>query len=76
MVLHLVNLTNASACHPAAGGPVPVGPLRVHVQLSDDVPGKAARFLVSERQVAMSLENGWVRFDVPSVTDHEVVVIS
>ena len=75
LILHLVNLTNEGAWRAPIDELIPVGPLHVKVRLQHGIQAGAARMLVSGRQVKTSVEQGWAVFDVPSVEDHEVVVI-
>lgn len=75
MILHLVNLTSAATWRAPAEELIPVGPLRVKIRLADDVRGGRLRLLVSGRQTVPETADGWCRFEVAPVTDHEVVVI-
>ena len=74
-VLHLVNLTSAGAWRAPVDELIPVGPLRVRLRLPSGVPGRSLRLLVSGRAAPVVTQAGWSRFEVPSVLDHEVVVI-
>jgi len=75
LILHLVNLTNTGAWRPPVHELIPVGPLRIQVKLPDGVAGKKARLLVSGAKAPASVRNGWSRFEVKSVLDHEVILI-
>ncbi|MCL5027132.1 MAG: Tat pathway signal protein [Chloroflexi bacterium] len=75
LVLHLVNLTSAGTWRAPVHELVPVGPLRVRIQLPADVAGGSVRLLVSGSTVAPKIEAGWVGFEVPSISDHEVAVL-
>ena len=76
LILHVVSLTSAGTWRAPIHEILPVGPLRIRVQLPERVSGRAVRLLVAEQDVRLAKEDGWVCFDVPLVTDHEVVVIS
>lgn len=76
LILHLVNLTNAAAWRAPIDELIPVGPLKVKVKLPDGVPGRSAKLLVSAARPAFAARQGWATFELPSVLDHEVVVIS
>jgi hypothetical protein len=76
LILHLVNLSGAGTWRAPMHEFIAVGPLRVRVQLPEDVTGSSARLLVAEQDIPASRENGWVTVDSLSITDHEVVVIS
>jgi hypothetical protein len=73
LILHVVGLTGTgySPVHEL----IPVGPFRVEIELPEDVSGKRARFLVSEKEADSFVEEGRVRLEIPSVTGHEVVVV-
>ena len=76
LILHLVNLTSAATWRQPVHELIPIGPLRVRVRLPQDVRGGRARLLVSGRPVTADATAGWSRFEVNSILDHEVVVIS
>ncbi len=75
LILHLVNLTSAATWRAPIDALIPVGPLKVRVRLPRDLSPTAARFLVSTAKPLLTLAAGWATFEVPSVLDHEVVVI-
>jgi hypothetical protein len=74
-ILHLVNLTSAGTWRAPVDELIPVGPLRVTVRLPDDVRGRNARLLVAGGGAPVATRDGWGRFEVKSVLDHEVVVL-
>jgi hypothetical protein len=76
LVLHLVNLTNEGTWRAALDELIPIGPLQVRVKLPDDVKGKSLQLLVGKGKVSGAVQKGWARFEVKSVVDHEVIVIS
>jgi len=55
---------------------IPVGPIQVKVKLPEDVPGRGIRHLVSGTQMPLKSAKPWASFEVRSIADHEVVVIS
>jgi hypothetical protein len=75
-ILHLVNLTSAGTWRQPVHEFIPVGPLRVRVRLPDDVRGKNLRLLVSGRKVSVTGAKGWCRFELDSLLDHEVAVVT
>ena len=75
LILHLVNVTNAGAWRAPVHELIPVGPWRVQVELPDGVGGSKVRLLVSGSKPPVSVRNGWSRFEVKSVLDHEVILI-
>lgn len=76
LILHLVNLTSAGTWRAPVHELIPVGPLRVRVQLPPAVDGQAVRLLVAGSQIVPTVADGWAGFEVPSLTDHEVAVIA
>ena len=74
LILHLVNLTNAATWRAPMDDSIPVGPLQVRVQLPPDVRGHA-QCLVAARKPAVTMRDKWATFELPSVLDHEVVVL-
>lgn len=75
LILHLVNLTSAGTWRAPVHELIPVGPLRVRLHLPEDVAGRTARLLVADGAAAPAVGDGWLQLEVPSVTDHEVVVV-
>lgn len=73
LILHLVNLT-LSGTNPL-DELIPMGPYQVTVQLGGNGAVGTARALVAEADLAVSVEDGWARFTVPAIADHEVIVI-
>jgi hypothetical protein len=73
VIAHLVNLT-ATGRMPI-DELIPVGPLNFAVKLPEGVTGHRAKLLVSSKDVASAVSKGWARIEIPSVSDHEVVVI-
>jgi hypothetical protein len=49
--------------------------MRVRVLLPSDVATRKLRLLVSGQTIPVSVQAGWASFEVPSVLDHEVVLI-
>lgn len=76
LILHLVNLTSTATWRQPTEEFVPVGPVKVGIKLPDDVTGKKLQLLVSEENISAEIKDGWVQFILPSVSDHEVAVVS
>jgi len=76
MVLHLTNLTSAATWRQPVHELIPVGPVRVRIKLTKDVSGKNLKLLVSEQKASAAVEGGWTEFEIRSILNHEVVVIS
>ena len=76
LVLHLVNLTSTATWRQPTEEFIPVGPLKIGIKLPEDVTGKIHQLLVSKQNISTEIKDGWVSFTIPSITDHEVVVVS
>jgi hypothetical protein len=76
LILHLVNLTSAATWRQPTEEFIPVGPLKIGIKLPEDVTGKIHQLLVSKQNISAEIKDGWVSFTIPSITDHEVVVVS
>jgi hypothetical protein len=72
-VVHLLNWNFAGAWRaPVVEVPL-IGPYRIHLKN----PGaRRARLLVSGKESAVTLRDGWATAEVPSIAEHEVIVIS
>jgi hypothetical protein len=73
VIAHVVNLT-ATGRMPI-DELIPVGPMKFAVKLPDGVTGRHAKMLVSNKSAACAVSKGWARIEIPSVADHEVLVI-
>jgi hypothetical protein len=76
MILHLVNLTSTSAWNPPLDELIAIGPLKVSVKLSKGIAGKTIDLRVKKQKLDAQVSNGWARFTVNSILDHEMIVIS
>jgi hypothetical protein len=76
MILHVVNLTNAGTWRQPVHELISIGPLRVRIKLPPDLRGSRVRLLVSGRKVPVSASRGWCRFQLASLLDQEVVVLT
>jgi hypothetical protein len=76
LILHFVNLSNEAAWRAPLDEVIPIGPIQVKMRLPEDVPGTTIQFLVSGAKAPLTAAKPWVSFEVKSIGDHEVVVIS
>ncbi|MBE7170279.1 MAG: beta-galactosidase [Williamsia sp.] len=76
LVMHIVNLTSAATWRQPLDEFISIGPLKVKLKLPAQVGGKTAKALVSDQQIKATISNGFAEFKIPSVSDHEVVVVS
>jgi hypothetical protein len=75
LILHLVNLTSAGTWRAPVHELIPVGPLAVKVRVPQGFAANRLKMLVSGEAGPAAVIDGWVRFEVKSVHDHEVVVV-
>ncbi|MEP6948541.1 MAG: beta-galactosidase [Ginsengibacter sp.] len=76
LVLHVVNLTSTATWRQPLDEFISIGPLKIGVKLPGDVRGGNCRSLVAGQKIKVTIKDGWVRFEIKSLIDHEVVVIS
>lgn len=75
LILHLVNLSGAGAWRAPIHELIPVGPIAIELTLRGGATGQTVRLLVGGNEVAGRVSDGRVRFEVPTVVDHEVAVV-
>jgi hypothetical protein len=75
VIAHIVNLTATGRMPVTDEDLVPAGPLQFGVRLPAGVRGRSVRMLVGGRSVTPVLAGGWARITIPSVLDHEVLII-
>jgi hypothetical protein len=76
LIMHIVNLTNSATWRQPIHELVAVGPFKVRLKLPADAHGKNVKLLVDNKQVLPIVNNGWISFEVRSVLDHEMIVIT
>jgi len=76
MVLHLINLTNHNTWKEPLDELIPVGPLQVRVKLQSNLQGTHLQTLVSNQKLTGDVSNTYTSFELKSLLDHEVIVIS
>jgi Hypothetical glycosyl hydrolase 6 len=74
VLLHLVNLTNASTWRQPVHELIPVGPLLVKLRSPGDVKARRARLLVAGKTVSITQAGGLCQIQLQSLYDHELVV--
>jgi hypothetical protein len=75
LVLHFVNLTNAGTWRQPVDELIPVGPLSIRVRIPEGIAGNDINLLVSGKKLTSVINEGWSRFEINAVLDHEVAVI-
>jgi hypothetical protein len=76
LILHLVNLSNAATWRGPAEELMPVGPLDIRIQIPPGFSPVRLNLLVAGGQLDFKVEDKWIHFNLGSVVDHEVVVVS
>ena len=78
LVLHMVNLTSAGTWRTPVEELIKVGPLTVRLNLPEGVTGSGRLLLaVSGATTTPVLRQGrWVQFEVKSILDHEIAVLT
>lgn len=75
MTVHLVNLTNPMMMKGPVREFIPVGELRVRVRLPAGAKPKRIQLLAAGKTVAAEQDGEFLRVNVPSILDHEVIAI-
>ena len=75
IIAHVVNLSATGRMPVTDEDLIPAGPLQMRLRLPSGVRGRNVRMLVSDKPVNAAIDHGWARFTIPSILDHEVVVI-
>lgn len=76
IILHMVNLTSEATWRAPLHELIRVGPFKVKIRLPSRLTSAAARLLVSERELVLTLKGGTAAIEIESILDHEVIVIS
>jgi hypothetical protein len=76
MILHLTNLTSAGTWRAPVDEYIPVGPITINVKLSTNVNGEYPSLLVAGQRITAKVEDGWSKFQIASILNHEVVVLT
>ena len=75
LTVHLVNLTNPMMMKGPIRELYPVGPQQVTLRLPDGRTPRGVRLLVSKADVKPDVSGQTLSLTIPSITDHEVVVV-
>lgn len=75
LILHLINLSNEASWKAPMDELIPVGPVDVSVKLPRGLPGRSAHSLVTSGKLSPSVSNSWLRIQIQTIADHEVIVI-
>jgi hypothetical protein len=73
-ILHLLNSTSAGTWRAPTHELIPVGPLQFRVRVQGN-PTIKTLVTHTDSPLTCRIDSGWVSFELPSILDHEVVVI-
>lgn len=76
MILHIVNLSNSGAWRAPVDEYTSVGPFKIRVKLADGIKGRTINTLVTNQSIPVKVKDGYGFFELKSVLDHEVIVLS
>jgi hypothetical protein len=76
LIIHLVNLTNAATWRQPIDEYIPVGPIIVKVKLPEGLTGEFPNLMVAGQRITADVSDGWSRFQITSILNHELVIIN
>jgi len=76
LIIHLVNLTSAATWRQPLDEYIPVGSITVKVKLPGDVTGEFPNLMVAGQRIVADVSGGWSQFQITSILNHELVVLS
>jgi hypothetical protein len=74
-ILHLINLTNQNTWRQPLDELITVGPLFISIKKKQAVKGEI-HSLVSNKKLLARVSEDVISFEITSILDHEVIVIS
>jgi len=76
LIIHLVNLTNAGTWRQSVEEFIPVGPITVKVKLQAGMNGEFPNLMVAGQRIVANVADGWSQFQLSSILNHELVVLT
>ena len=76
MILHMVNLSNSATWRAPMDEYTAVGPFKVRVKLVNGIKGRTLNALVGKQLIPAEVKDGYSYFEVKSILDHEVIILS
>jgi len=76
MIMHVTNLTSAGTWRQPVHELIPIGPVSIRIKLGKDVKGDKLNLLVSGEKASAKVRDGWSEFQIKSILNHEVIVIT
>ncbi len=75
LIVHLLNLNNSGAWRPPLHEFVPVGPIKISINLPGDVKGDNVSTRVSNQELIGKKSAEKLKFEIESIKDHELIII-
>ena len=75
LILHVVNLTNAGTWRAPADELIPIGPLEVTIRVRQGIRPRTAKLLVAGGPGSVTAHGDWMAMRLPSILDHEVILL-
>ena len=75
LILHLVNLTSAGTWRAPVDELIPIGPLEVTIRVRQGIRPRTAKLLVAGGPGSVTAHGDWMAMRLPSILDHEVIVL-
>jgi len=76
LIIQLVNLTSAATWRQSLDEYIPVGPITVKVKLPEGVSGEFPNLMVVGQRIVAEISGGWCQFQLSSILNHELVVLT
>jgi hypothetical protein len=76
LIVHVINLTNAGTWRAPVDELISIGPFHLHIALPKNIAARNVRLLVSGDKHRLTTKDGWASFEIKSILDHEVAVLS
>jgi len=76
LIIHLINLTSAATWRQTLDEYIPVGPITVKVKLPEGVSGDFPNLMVAGQRIVSNVSDGWSQFQISSILNHELVVLT
>ena len=75
LILHLINLTSAQTWRAPIHELIPVGPLQITLAIPEGFEARVGKLLVAETEITPTLQGGMINITLPTILDHEVIVM-
>ncbi len=76
IILHITNLTSDGTWRKPTHEYIPIGPITVKIKLTKDVKGDSLKLLVADQKISAEVKDGWSQFEISSILNHEVIVVT